>query len=160
MNAPRLGEQVRDVERLAVQAKRIIDLVPHPASLPVDPAESHTAEMLRLSVGFHFDAALRELARLAALRLPPAGSAVPVPLTRPAGSPGEEPPPGSATAVAAAVRESPGVLPTPGAGDNVRAVRPTSGPRFLPGPGEATQRIGRHSADRLPPPPRWPLADR
>lgn len=154
----RIGEVIRDVERLIAQAQAVVARQVDPASLPADERHRSTAEVHLLSVDFHLLRVQQELAKVAELPLPAVGSAVRVPSTRPAGSPGEEPTPGYATAVAAVVRESPGALVDTGAGDSFR---PYGSPEFLPGTGERTRRIGgkhrheRTQATQLP--PSWPL---
>lgn len=157
---PRIGEVIRDVERYVAQALAILDREVDPASLPAGEHQRSTVEVHRLLAGFHLQRVQQELAAMAAVALPAVGSAVVVPMTRPAPPPGEEPPPGSAAAVASAARESPGAVVAPGAGDNVPAGRPHKGPRFLPGPGEDTRRIGGKHRLRMPLPPRWPLSSR
>lgn len=129
----RIGEVVRDVERLAVQAQAVLDREVDPASLPANEHLRSTVEIHRLLAGFHLERVLQELAALASVALPARGSAVPVRF------------PTTYQALP---------VPAPAVG-----VRPTAEPGFLPGPGEKTTRIGgKHR--QFQPPPRWPLRTR
>lgn len=129
---PRVGEVIRDVERLMAQARQIINVEVDPASLPSTEDDRDRNEVHRLRADFHLTRVLQELAAMAE-GLPAVGSAVVVPMTRPAPAPAQDPTSGPALAAAP-------------------AARPLTGPRFLPGPGEATQRIGgKHRPARIPP---------
>jgi hypothetical protein len=74
---PRLGERIRDLERLIRQAQAVLAAPVDPASYP-DGVGGHITDAAFEVVGFQFDAALRELGRIADLSPPPVGSAVPV----------------------------------------------------------------------------------
>lgn len=74
---PRFGEVVRDAERLFRQALDVLERAIDTASYPAGK-HGHLADAGFEVVGFHAEAALRELARMADLPSPPAGSAVKV----------------------------------------------------------------------------------
>jgi hypothetical protein len=80
---PRIGEVVRDVERYVAQALAVLERQVDETSLPQDADERTQLDTIRTSVGFHLDAVGRELAKVAALNLPPAGSAVAYPAVDP-----------------------------------------------------------------------------
>jgi hypothetical protein len=76
---PRLGSQIRDVEHLVAQALAIIDRESDPASLPPLKFSRHGVEALRMSIGFHAEAILRDCDAITRFNLPPVGSAAPIP---------------------------------------------------------------------------------
>ena len=106
---PRIGEIIRDSERLLAQALAVLERGVDPASIP--HGNAGLVSFWRDSAGFHIEAALRDLASLADVSLPPVGSAV-----RPPTATGKEPTPGSAAALGRAARESTEGLTAPGAG--------------------------------------------
>lgn len=79
---PRLGEVIRDTERLLAQALHVLSRDIDPAALPGgDPDRSR---WYLQDVALNIAAAQRGLGRLAAAHLPPVGSAVKLPARSPA----------------------------------------------------------------------------
>lgn len=112
---PRLGEVIRDAERLGAQMIAVLRRAVDPRSVPdgeVCPGVGLTDYALAQAI-VHVRLAGTYLEDLAAQLLPPAGSAVKT--TRV--GPGEMPTPGSAAAAGHTARESPGGFAgAPGAG--------------------------------------------
>lgn len=73
---PTIGQIVRDVERYTAQALAVIGRDADEASMPVDRGDRARADILRTSVAHHLQDVIRDLAALADLQLPAAGSAV------------------------------------------------------------------------------------
>lgn len=123
---PRLGEVIRDVERLLAQASTILRRPVDPASEPTVvawPAISDDIMVHRLlldEVAVNLYWALRKLGKVAALPMPPAGSAVQVParqdpasagpVAAPDGPSSSGPPPAGAPPVAPGRGIGPGYL--------------------------------------------------
>lgn len=86
---PRLGEVIRDAERLGAQMLAVLDRDIDPASTPTALAwpemsgEILVHELLLMSARREIGLALVALASITELPLPPAGSAVPVPVAAP-----------------------------------------------------------------------------
>lgn len=134
---PRLGEQIRDLERYVAQALAVFDRDVDPDSLPDAPLHVQAVTEARLALGFHLDSAMNALARIAALPLPPAGSAVKLP-PRPAASEGCAVPGGAGQSP---VGPGEGLAPSPAAAfllsaaresDDGAVVAPVAGADFPP----------------------------
>ena len=145
---PRLGEVVRDVERLLAQALAVLGREVDPASEPLavawpaisDEIRVHTVLLKHARLGIV--TALRKLGKVAALPLPPVGSAVKT--TRL--DAGEEPTPGSASSIGVAERESRG--PVVGAEEGADSGLPPVGVTpVAPGRGVGPGVIGPASMD-------------
>ena len=108
---PTLGMAIRDAERLIRCALTVLDRAVDPASLPTG-LHGHQADAGLEMVGYHLEAAMRDLGDIAALPLPAVGSAVKLPVAA-----GKEPTPGSAAVLRGAARESTGAVVAPGAGN-------------------------------------------
>lgn len=134
---PRLGEVIRDAERLGAQMLAVLGRPVDPASAPdVEVWTGLSAAEFQLAVAMSaVRTALAALGDLAELPVPPVGSAIKIPARQdpnPAPGPriattdgpgtttrlvpGEEPTPGSAAAPARAARESAGAVVAASAG--------------------------------------------
>lgn len=139
---PRLGEVIRDAEHLGAQLLAVLGRAVDPASEPTVlawPTISDTIrvhDVLMMTASRQVADTLATLARIAALPMPPVGSAIKTPARQDPNpitpglriattdgpdqttrlDPGEEPTPGSAVDVAAPTRESDRGPRTPGAG--------------------------------------------
>lgn len=122
---PRLGEVLRDAERLIRCALIVLDRTVEPASMP-QGKPGHMADALFETVGYHLEAAMRDLGNIAALPLPPTGSAIKLPVAA-----GKEPPPGSAVVLRGATSESQGPVVGAEAGKAPDS-SPGSGPPVSP----------------------------
>lgn len=108
---PRLGEKVRDAERLAVQLIRVLDREVDPASEPdvlawpavTDAILAH--DLLLARAALQVKDTLRCLQKVASMPLPPVGSAVKLPAR-----------PGAASSVTPVAEDHPGGPPAPGVG--------------------------------------------
>jgi hypothetical protein len=110
---PRLGEVLRDAERMIRTALNILGRDIDPASYPLG-AQGHIADAGFEVAGFHLEATLRELGDIAALPLPAVGSAVKLSVV----SGEQEPAPGSAGARRSAPGESLAGQQAHGAGES------------------------------------------
>lgn len=137
---PRLGEWVRDLERLLTQALAVVDREPDARSLP----GGNVFEICQAMVGLHIEAALRDLAKIAEQAVPPVGSAVKLPVAA-----GKEPTPGSAAALSGAARESTGAVVAPGAGPSSDPSPGSGTPVSPPARGVGPGVLG-HVIDTLP----------
>lgn len=135
---PRLGEVIRDAEHLGARMLAVLcrdvdpDSEPTVAAFPGLTDEILAHRVLLADAQLSIRSALWRLAQLAALPLPPVGSAVKT--TRLV--PGDEPTPGSAAVHGGAARESTGgVISAPGAGESSgpspRGGRRGAGPTYL-----------------------------
>lgn len=85
---PRLGELIRDAERLAAQLLAVLNREYDSASAPTDLAWPGASELTMVDLHMahaasHVQSVLRSLARITELQLPAAGSAVPVVFPQP-----------------------------------------------------------------------------
>lgn len=102
---PTVGMLVRDGERLGAQLLAMLNRDLDPASLPPEGLDFFALESLREVAGYHAEQVLMYLARIAALPLPPVGSAIKLPARREA-----------APSAAPVAEGRPGGPPVPGAG--------------------------------------------
>jgi hypothetical protein len=106
---PTIGMVVRDGERLGAQLLAVLNRDIDPASLPPAGVTFQALDGLREVAGYHVEAALRALAAIGDLPLPPVGSAVKLPAVAPVAagtSPGGPPAPGAPNPA----RPAPGVI--------------------------------------------------
>jgi hypothetical protein len=124
---PRLGEVLRDTERLIRCALVVLDRTVDPASMP-QGSPGHLADALFETAGYHLEAAMRDLGAIAALPLPAVGSAVKLPVAA-----GKEPTPGSAVVLRGATSESQSPVAAGAEAGNTPDLPPGSGaPAALP----------------------------